>query len=131
MDEPQPEFARLLERHRKSRGCSIRRAAQKAGISDSFLGMSERGWKPVRGKPSRPMKPSRRTLIYMCRALELAPRETMQLLRAADYPEVVQSPAGGVCMSINLRGLHRSDIDQLNRMANHLRAIRHFERRPA
>jgi hypothetical protein len=99
-----------------------RKAALLAGLSDSFWGMAERGWKPVKGKPSRPMKPSRRTLIQMTDALRLPPQTTNAILTAAGFkpvPAIGEQPDPR--SEIDLRGLNQADVVLLNAISRHLR----------
>jgi hypothetical protein len=118
----QPAWAKLLQEQRESRGYSIRKAALLAGLSDSFWGMAERGWKPVRGKSSRPMKPSRASLIQMAQGMRLTPRTTNAILVAAGFRPV---PALGEqpdpTSDIDLRGLTQGDIALINAISKHLR----------
>lgn len=121
----QPAWAKLLQEQRQSRGYSARKAAMLAGLSDSFWGMAERGYKPVRGKPSRPMLPSRRTLIQMTEALRLSPATTNAILTAAGYkpvPAIGEQPDPRA--EVDLRGLNQGDIVLLNAISRHLRDTR-------
>jgi len=121
----QPAWAKLLQEQRQSRGYSARKAAMLAGLSDSFWGMAERGYKPVRGKPSRPMLPSRRTLIQMTEALRLSPASTNAILTAAGYkavPAIGEQPDPR--SEVDLRGLTTGDIVLLNAISATLRDAR-------
>ena len=121
-DLPQPAWAKLLQEQRESRGYSIRKAAILAGMSDSFWGMAERGWKPVRGGASRPMKPSRASFIQMAQGMRLTPQTTNAILVAAGFRPV---PAIGEQLDpssdVDLRGLNQGDIILLNAISKHLR----------
>lgn len=121
-DLPQPAWAKLLQEQRESRGYSIRKAAILAGMSDSFWGMAERGWKPVRGESSRPMKPSRASFIQMAQGMRLSPQTTNAILVAADFrpvPAVGERPDPS--SDVDLRGLNQGDIALLNAISKHLR----------
>jgi hypothetical protein len=96
-----------------------------AGLSDSFWGMAERGYKPVRGKPSRPMLPSRQTLIQMTEALRLSPVVANEILTAAGYkavPVIGEQPDPRT--EVDLHGLTTGDIVILNALSRHLRDVR-------
>jgi hypothetical protein len=79
----------------------------------------------VRGKPSRPMLPSRRTLIQMTEALRLSPATTNAILTAAGYkpvPAIGEQPDPRA--EVDLRGLNQGDIVLLNAISRHLRDTR-------
>jgi len=102
-----------------------------AGLSDSFWGMAERGYKPVRGKAPRPMLPSRRTLIQMTEALRLSPASTNAILTAAGYlpvPAIGEQPDPRI--EVSLAGLNQGDITLLNAIARHLRDTRRLSAAP-
>ena len=121
----QPAWAKLLQEQRQSRGYSARKAAMLAGLSDSFWGMAERGYKPVRGKAPRPMLPSRRTLIQMTEALRLSPASTNAILTAAGYkPVPVSGEQPDPRADVDLRGLTTGDIVLLNAISGQLRDAR-------
>jgi len=121
-----PAWAKLLQEQRQSRGYSARKAAMLAGLSDSFWGMAERGYKPVRGKAPRPMLPSRRTLIQMTEALRLSPASTNAILTAAGYkPVPVSGEQPDPRADVDLRGLTTGDIVLLNAISGQLRDARH------
>ncbi len=119
-----PAWSKLLAEQRASRGYSVRKAARLAGMSDSFWGMAERGYKPVRGKEPRPMRPARRTLLAMTEALRLSSDTTNAILTSAGYRPVTVGEAPDPRAEVDLSGLTQGDIVLLSALARHLRDLR-------
>lgn len=119
---PQPPWAKMIEDQREARGYSVRKAAQLAMLSDSFWGMAERGWKPYKGKPHRPLLPSRKTLLQMTEALRLPAATTNLILVLAGYqPVLTVGEKPDPRTVVDLRGLNQADINLLNLFSKHLR----------
>jgi transcriptional regulator with XRE-family HTH domain len=75
---PLPKHGHYIRELREARGMSIRRAAQRVDLSDSYWSQIERGLK----------EPSRRTLVSVAEALDLSPAERDELLAMAGHKPV-------------------------------------------
>jgi len=120
-----PGWSKLLQELRLSRGYSARKAASLAGLSDSFWGVCEKGFVPVKGKKPRLVHPSRPSLLTMTQALRASPSMTNAILTSAGYkpiPAIGEQPDPAA--EVDLRGLTSRDIVVVNSVAQHLREIR-------
>lgn len=120
-DEPLPAWGRLIRWHREAAGLTIREAARKGGLSDSFWGQVERGTQTRQGT-AVPFVPSVGSLLHIGRTLRLTDADTDALLDAAGHPPLPSPPGrGATAGTVDTSGLARGDVRMLNALADRLR----------
>jgi transcriptional regulator with XRE-family HTH domain len=114
----QPPHGRFLQQRREGLGWSIRQAAQKAGMSDSYWGQIERGYQAAKGK-IRVIEPSVGSLLQCAGALRLTDQETNHLLDLAGFrPMPRRRESIPVGYDVDTTDLTKEQVAELNRLAD-------------
>lgn len=117
-----PAWGRLLRERREAAGLTIRQAAGRAGMSDSFWGQVEKGWH-ARGGMQREFVPSIGTLLHCARGLQLDDADTDRLIEAAGYDPLPARPTAPTKAGpfFDTSGLTTEDLRALEHLASRLR----------
>jgi hypothetical protein len=92
-----------------------------ADVSNAYWGQVEKGYVSVGGE-YRPVTPTRRTLLAICDALRMTPKETQAVLAAAGHKGYVPGDMKAPRESeVDLTGLSRKDVALLNAIADRFR----------
>lgn len=116
-------WGRLLRERREAAGLTIRQAAARAQMSDSFWGQVEKGWH-ARGGVQKEFVPSIGTLLHCARGLQLDDADTDRLIKAAGYEPLPPRPTGATSTGphFDTAGLGPEDLRLLELLAARLRA---------
>lgn len=120
----QPPAGRFLQQRREALGWSIRAAAEKAKMSDSYWGQIERGYQASKGT-IRIIEPSVGSLLQCASALRLTDQETNHLLDLAGHkPMPRRRESIPVGYDVDTTDLTKEQVAELNRLAELFRATR-------
>lgn len=118
-----PLWGAMIRSAREAAGLSIREAARRVQLSDSYWGQVEKGYQ-VRGGERQPFVPVIGTLLHIGRALRMTEQEVDALVAAAGYaPLPAARTRPHASAEVDTSGLSREDVRLLNAFAARLRQV--------